>query len=368
LHIVDFDKYFNKKKTLLDPFKCSPIVHAKWKKARNIIILCLRLEKIWKQVGVFGTSKTLLDVERRGIQKVRDVMLPHYSTVKIMDVQEKLIEDEKDWMIFENNGFFMKLWSTVLTIILAYSATIMPYRIAFYEEDETSALFYVDSIIDFLFMFDIFVNLNIPLVESSGAVISYSRYRIFKHYLKTWLIIDLFSSLPFNLITKFLSSSSLKKQNLIKIIRLPKLYKLLKIARLIKIMKLMKQSMLIGKAQELLNLNSGVIRLIKFFATVFICVHLVGCLWVMVANLEEFKYTTWVYTNDLQDADNGTLYLAALYWAFSTLLTVGYGDIHAFTNGEMVLALFWMIIGGSFYTFAIGNLSSMLSNLDTRES
>ncbi len=60
--------------------------------------------------------------------------------------------------------------------------------------------------------------------------------------------------------------------------------------------------------------------------------------------------------------------MAALYWAFSTLLTVGYGDIHAYTNGEMILALFWMIIGGSFYTFAIGNLSSMLSNLDTRAS
>lgn len=35
---------------------------------------------------------------------------------------------------------------------------------------------------------------------------------------------------------------------------------------------------------------------------------------------------------------------------------------------EMVLAIFWMILGGFFFTFTIGNLSSMLSNLNTRES
>jgi len=34
----------------------------------------------------------------------------------------------------------------------------------------------------------------------------------------------------------------------------------------------------------------------------------------------------------------------------------------------MVLAITWMMIGGFFYTFTIGNLSSVLSNLDTRES
>lgn len=61
-------------------------------------------------------------------------MLP-YSSVKVKDVQEKLIEDEKDCMIFENNGAFVKTWSTILVSILAYSATVMPYRIAFYEDD-----------------------------------------------------------------------------------------------------------------------------------------------------------------------------------------------------------------------------------------
>jgi hypothetical protein len=63
-----------------------------------------------------------------------------------------------------------------------------------------------------------------------------------------------------------------------------------------------------------------------------------------------------------------TIYLTAIYWAFTTLLTVGYGDIHAYSTGELALSLIWMMIGSLFYTFAIGNLSNMVSNLDTRET
>ena len=34
----------------------------------------------------------------------------------------------------------------------------------------------------------------------------------------------------------------------------------------------------------------------------------------------------------------------------------------------MGLCILWMVLGGFFYTFTIGNLSSYLSNLDTKES
>jgi voltage-gated potassium channel Kch len=68
----------------------------------------------------------------------------------------------------------------------------------------------------------------------------------------------------------------------------------------------------------------------------------------------------------LVDSSNSEVYLAAIYWAIQTLLTVGYGDIPAVTTEEMVVAVCWMILGGFFYTFTIGNLTSVLSNQNTR--
>lgn len=47
---------------------------------------------------------------------------------------------------------------------------------------------------------------------------------------------------------------------------------------------------------------------------------------------------------------------------------MGYGDIPAETDEEMVLAVCWMILGGFFYTFTLGNLTSVLSNSNSRQS
>jgi hypothetical protein len=50
------------------------------------------------------------------------------------------------------------------------------------------------------------------------------------------------------------------------------------------------------------------------------------------------------------------------------MITVGYGDIGAQTDSELMFSSIWMFGGSFFFTFAIGNLSSVLSSMDTRET
>ena len=45
-----------------------------------------------------------------------------------------------------------------------------------------------------------------------------------------------------------------------------------------------------------------------------------------------------------------------------TLTTVGYGDFGAKTTAELLLSLFWMLFGVSFYSFVIGNLTSIIAS------
>jgi hypothetical protein len=54
-----------------------------------------------------------------------------------------------------------------------------------------------------------------------------------------------------------------------------------------------------------------------------------------------------------------------VYWAFSTLTTVGFGDISAKTIPEKIIAIIWMIFGVGFYSFTIGNLSKIIASIDT---
>jgi hypothetical protein len=55
-----------------------------------------------------------------------------------------------------------------------------------------------------------------------------------------------------------------------------------------------------------------------------------------------------------------------MYWVLQTLTTVGFGDITAKTDAEKILALLWMIIGVGFYSYTVGNLSSIINTIDVK--
>jgi hypothetical protein len=56
------------------------------------------------------------------------------------------------------------------------------------------------------------------------------------------------------------------------------------------------------------------------------------------------------------------LYLECVYWALQTVATVGFGDFGANTVAELYLSLVWMIFGVGFYSFVIGNMTSIIAN------
>ena len=62
--------------------------------------------------------------------------------------------------------------------------------------------------------------------------------------------------------------------------------------------------------------------------------------------------------------DNFTLYITSFYFTVTTIVTVGYGDIHAYNIGEKFVSILLMIIGVISFSFAAGSLSSIISNYD----
>jgi hyperpolarization activated cyclic nucleotide-gated potassium channel 1 len=62
------------------------------------------------------------------------------------------------------------------------------------------------------------------------------------------------------------------------------------------------------------------------------------------------------------------LYVTSFYFTVTTIVTVGYGDIHAYNTVERVICIFLMIIGVIAFSFATGSLSSILSNYDASQA
>src|SRR5688572_27219034 len=110
-----------------------------------------------------------------------------------------------------------------------------------------------------------------------------------------------------------------------------------------------------------IKLNAGVSRMIFTLVFAFFSVHLISCFWFMTAKYDDLGPETWVARRGLLDKPNATLYLESLYWALQTVATVGYGDFPVNTVGELILSLVWMVFGVGFYSFVIGNLTSIIA-------
>lgn len=94
-------------------------------------------------------------------------------------------------------------------------------------------------------------------------------------------------------------------------------------------------------------------RLIPLGLMMPLLVHIVACGWIMLGS-----GTAGV------DADKQMEYIKSIYWAFTTLTTVGYGDISAKTPGQMLFACFVQVLGVGVFGFVLSNVASVLSRVD----
>jgi hyperpolarization activated cyclic nucleotide-gated potassium channel 1 len=174
------------------------------------------------------------------------------------------------------------------------------------------------------------------------------------------LLLDVLSSLPFHELEPGTDNSN----NLLRYLHLLRLTRLARRSKIGKTVRLFLN--MTHKCAEMLRVYSGLSRLVTALCTVLILVHLGACMWFYSARLGDFQPDTWVFRRDLQDEQTSFLYLTSFYWAITTLTTVGYGDISARTELEMLIAMCWMMFGVGFYSFVVGSFTSALTSLDSK--
>uniref|UniRef100_A0A3P9M2J4 Cyclic nucleotide-binding domain-containing protein n=1 Tax=Oryzias latipes TaxID=8090 RepID=A0A3P9M2J4_ORYLA len=254
---------------------------------------------------------------------------------------------------------FKAVWDWLILLLVIYTAILTPYSAAFLLNDQVSVCGYscsplnvVDLIVDIMFIIDILINFRTTYVNSNDEVVSHP-VRIAVHYFKGWFLIDMVAAIPFDLL---IYRNSEETTTLIGLLKTARLLRLVRVAR-----KLDRYS------------EYGAAVLFLLMCTFALIAHWLACIWYAIGNVERNGSIGWLHTlgDQLGKHFNDSIpgpsindkYVTALYFTFSSLTSVGFGNVSPNTNSEKIFSICVMLIGSLMYASIFGNVSAIIQRL-----
>ncbi|KAK3557006.1 hypothetical protein QTP70_022899 [Hemibagrus guttatus] len=264
---------------------------------------------------------------------------------------------------------FKAVWDWLILLLVIYTAIFTPYSAAFLLNDpeekkrrvcgySCNPLNVVDLIVDIMFIVDILINFRTTYVNANEEVVSHPA-RIAVHYFKGWFLIDMVAAIPFDLL--IFGSGSEETTTLIGLLKTARLLRLVRVAR---------------KLDRYSEYGAAVLMLLMcIFALI---AHWLACIWYAIGNVEKpyLEHTIGWLDNlgvsigkqyNYSDPSSGPSikdkYVTALYFTFSSLTSVGFGNVSPNTNSEKIFSICVMLIGSLMYASIFGNVSAIIQRL-----
>uniref|UniRef100_A0A4W6BU18 Potassium voltage-gated channel subfamily H member 7 n=1 Tax=Lates calcarifer TaxID=8187 RepID=A0A4W6BU18_LATCA len=272
------------------------------------------------------------------------------------------------WTILHYSPF-KAVWDWLILLLVIYTAIFTPYSAAFLLNDieeqkrrecgySCSPLNVVDLIVDIMFIVDILINFRTTYVNINEEVVSHPA-KIAIHYFKGWFLIDMVAAIPFDLL--IFGSGSDETTTLIGLLKTARLLRLVRVAR---------------KLDRYSEYGAAVLMLLMcIFALI---AHWLACIWYAIGNVEkpylEHKIG-WLdnlgvsigkkynYSDPSSGPSIKDKYVTALYFTFSSLTSVGFGNVSPNTNSEKIFSICVMLIGSLMYASIFGNVSAIIQRL-----
>lgn len=213
------------------------------------------------------------------------VTSPAELKTQVTDDSLQIYMKKYNKFIFGPNSIFLLIWEALMSICILYCLIVLPFQCAF--DSATSFTFeIIDWIIFSFFVIDIIINFRVAYEDNKGTV--YEGRSIGRHYIQTWLLFDVIATVPWNIIFRIY---------IYIIIYIAKIHIAIKLIRLLKIFRLFKYSksfLLIVKyfttTAEIMSLFESSIALISFILSLFVCGHLIACLWYSTISMKNDVY------------------------------------------------------------------------------
>lgn len=246
--------------------------------------------------------------------------------------------------------------------------TVSPLKTSL-EQSSDNTLQIAELLVDIFFIIDILINFRTTYVNKQDEVVSHPA-KIAIHYFKGWFLIDLVAAIPFDVL---IDENAQTDTNIIGLLKTARLLRLVRVAR---------------KIDRYSEYGAAVLFLLMMGFTLI--AHWLACLWYWIGRNEQgtlkeenktdigwldnlasqlhepYQYKVDRYNNKSMIYGGPGIqsrYVTAMYFTFSSLTSVGFGNVSPNTNSEKIFSICVMLIGSLMYASIFGNVSAIIQRL-----
>lgn len=307
-------------------------------------------------------------------QVVDHVKLIYRKDMTVANNTTESVISEHPRFIFKPDSIIRLSWDIYMLFVMIYLAISIPFYISFYIPI-TGPLKIIEFTVQISLMLDIIVTANTSYFLKGAPVVS--RKKILLKYIKGWFWPDILSSFPYN----WLYSSPFQDevlyeydQDFFKISQIIKLIRILRVIRALKLIKLTKVKKILTSIEDAL-VNHKVAMMFIFLKLIMVMIlvaHWIACVWHLSAvESAAVEPTTWLkvfLSISQKEVGTAEVYVSALYWAFTTMVSVGYGDIKPYSTTEMGIGIFTMACSSTIFAYIIGTFNSLITSATAKET